>query len=304
MAAPYKRGLVACSAIGSGSGPRPGDCGIQPDRWPLRARSVGRMGVRRGDHVRYTAAPPFDSVIRKGDTGIVVAVEDELVRVKWPNGAYSVPVGHVRRIRRVPRARRVEELVRWLRAQRDTVLEPGLDAGELARAEERFGVVFPPLWRDVLARAHPVDPDIDMPEDRRCPDAWYPDWRLREPERTGRLVDAPVNGVLREVEHENFWWRTWGPRPADPADRVATARQRLADVPRLAPLFHTLYAAATDDSPVFSIDRTTVTIPALHLAELPIHDGHDVTALADRPARGVEFWSELHADGQSRQADR
>lgn len=257
------------------------------------------MRVARGDHVKYTAAPVFDELIRTGDAGVVVAAADGFVQAEWPNGTYSVPVEHVRRIRRITRARRVEELVSWLRVQCETVLEPGLSAGELERAEAHFGLAFPPMWREVLALANPVDPDIDISEDKRCPDPWYPDWRLREAERTGRLIDAPINGVLADVEHENFWWHAWGARPKDPLDRVAAAREGLASAARLVPLFHRLYVAATDDSPVFWIDRSTVRIPALRLADLIIHDDQDVTSIGDRPVGGIEFWSALHAYARS-----
>src|SRR5206468_4227610 len=121
----------------------------------------------------------------------------------------------------------VDALLGVLRAE-DCRLEPGLDEAELDRAEAAFGLRFPPLWRAVLSRAHPVSAG----EPGR-----FPDWRLRDGPLTAGLVDRPVAGVLFDVEHNDFWWTSWGPRPLDPATRSATAREHLASAPRLVPLW-------------------------------------------------------------------
>lgn len=180
----------------------------------------------------------------------------------------------------------VDALVGVLRAQ-DSRLEPGLDAAELERAEAAFGLRFPPLWRAVLTRVHPVSPDDP---------GRYPDWRLREGSSTAELVGRPVAGVLFDVEHNGFWWTSWGPRPVDPATRLAAAREELVAVPVLVPLWGHRYVAPSEHSPVFSIVQTDVHVPALTLADLVT--GRGQADAAGWPVGDVAFWSLLHAYSQ------
>lgn len=193
----------------------------------------------------------------------------------------------------------VRALVAWLRAQRDCALDDGLSAGELDRAEQRFGIRFPPLWRTVLGQVHP----IALPKPPRDEDGilrWtaYPDWRLRDEAGTRDLIERPVEGLLFDVEHAGFWWTAWGPRPDDLASRLSLAAARLSEVPRLTPLRGNLYVAATDDSPVFSIVQADLYVPAVTIADLPAARGQGAVPLADWPIGAVPFWSELHAYSQ------
>jgi hypothetical protein len=189
---------------------------------------------------------------------------------------------------------RADALVEWVRARPAAVLEPGLSAAELAAAEAAYGVTFPPLWRAVLARVHPVDPPGSRPG---RPPSW-PDWRQRDPDGLRHLVDGPVDGLLFDVDQNWFWWRAWGPRPASHAERLAVARDRLAGVPRLVPLHGHQYVGATDDSPVFSIVQADLWVPAVTLAD--VATGRDQSAVPDEewPLGTVPFWSELHAWSQ------
>jgi hypothetical protein len=193
----------------------------------------------------------------------------------------------------------VEPLVAWLRAQPDCRLEDGLSAGELDRVEQHFGIQFPPLWREVLAR---VDP-IPLPKPPRGKDGvlrWtaYPDWRLRDEAGTRDLIDAPVSGLLFDVERNDFWWGAWGARPNDISTRLSQATAHLATVPRLVPLWSHLYVATTDDSPVFSIVQADLYIPAVTIADLPTARDQGAVPLNDWPIGTVPFWSELHAYSQ------
>lgn len=193
-----------------------------------------------------------------------------------------------------PAAGDVESVVASLRARTDLCCEDGLSAVELTRAEQRFGVRFPRLWRTVLGIVHPVA----LPVPPRGLDGvlrWMPvpDWRGRDPEATAGLVEAPVQGVLFDVEENGFWWPAWGARPRQRARRMAVARERLGRVPRLVPLWSHLYVSSDDGSPVLSIVQTDLCSPADSLVGLLRgHDRADVDAAELRGHR-VEFWSDL-----------
>lgn len=181
----------------------------------------------------------------------------------------------------------VDVLVEWLRTRADCAVEDGLDNAELRRAETV--VPFPPLWRAVLTRAHPVAVSDDVA---------YPDWRLRDGSAAS-LTAAPVTGVLFDVEHNGFWWRAWGPRPGDPAEALRLACAGLATVPRLVPIRGHWYTGSRDGDPVFSIVQTDLYVPARTLADLADRAaprGQD--GRSDYPLGAVPFWSDLHVWSQ------
>lgn len=193
----------------------------------------------------------------------------------------------------------IDALIAWLRNQDDCTLEDGLTVDELDLAETTFQVRFPPLWRQVLACVHPTALP-KPPRDRDGLLRWtaYPDWRRRDETGTRDLIDAPVHGLMFDVEHNDFWWHDWGRQSDTTAERLAVAAGQLAAVSRLIPLRGHLYVADTDDSPVFSIVQADLYIPALTLAGLPAGRDQNSLPLRDWPIGDVPFWSELHAYSQ------
>jgi hypothetical protein len=194
---------------------------------------------------------------------------------------------------------RAHRIADWLAARDDCSCESGLDDAELQTAERRFDLVMPPLWRAVLAIVHPTALPV-RPRDSDGVLRWsaFPDWRLRDEEGTRRLVDAPVEGLLFDVEHGGFWWNEWG-TPADGTqERLRDAQARLADVPRLTPLWGHLYVGSDDSSPVFSIVQADLYVPHLTLSDLVMGRGEAELPVESYPIGTVPFWSRLHAYSQ------
>jgi len=94
-------------------------------------------------------------------------------------------------------------IAEWLGGRIHGSVESGLSEAELSRAEDTFGLTFPPLWRAVLRLAHPV-PRFVAPQPWHRPASIYPDWRLRDEARTRLLIDDPVEGLLYDVEDNGF----------------------------------------------------------------------------------------------------
>jgi hypothetical protein len=107
-----------------------------------------------------------------------------------------------------------------------------------------------------------------------------------------------VEGLLFDVERNGFWWHAWGSPPDEIPERLAEARERLSEVPRLTPLWSNLFLADTDDSPVFSIEQADLYVPALTLPDLITQRSEDSLDPTDYPIGAVPFWSELHAYSQ------
>jgi len=194
------------------------------------------------------------------------------------------------------------KVAEWLAADPHGSVEAGLSEDRLHRAEDLFGLAFPPLWRAVLGLVHPIRRYVAVQSGYQSPSN-CPDWRLRDEARTRLLIDAPAEGVLFDVEENGFWWNAWGNRPEQTEDRLVVARQELARVPTLIPLFGYLYIAGVDDSPVFRIIQADVGVSAVTLADLTDDRAAVAVAAAGCPVGQVPFWSELHAYSQWRGSD-
>jgi hypothetical protein len=177
----------------------------------------------------------------------------------------------------------VERAVEVLRRAGER-LTPGLTDAELHDVEHRFGFRFAPEHRALLRLALPAG------------EGW-PDWRSRDPADLEGRLRWPVDGVLFDVRNDAFWPASWGPRPVEETAALAVARERLAAVPRLVPLFSHRYlpaAPAPDPSPVFSVHQSDVIFYGGDLEDYVQHEFWLTGSWsAQVPAARVAFWSDL-----------
>lgn len=85
----------------------------------------------------------------------------------------------------------------------------GLGSEELASIEKTYALQIPPDLKALLQYAVPVGDK-------------FPDWRgpIGEMEK---LLSWPLEGLLFDVERNNFWVSSWGPRPPDLSEALAIA---------------------------------------------------------------------------------
>ena len=160
-------------------------------------------------------------------------------------------------------------------------LSDGLDEAALDEIEGRYSFEFAPDHRVMLGIAVPVG------------ERW-PAWRGESAAIQERL-NWPITSIVFDVEHNLFWHPDWGDRPDDLVDAMGVARSRLAEVPRLAPLYGHRYLPTVPHepgNPVLSCYQTDI-----------IYYGTDLLDWFDRefprPNRGVigpidrhlPFWS-------------
>jgi hypothetical protein len=50
----------------------------------------------------------------------------------------------------------------------------------------------------------------------------FPDWRLRDVDGTRELIEAPIHGLLFDIERNKFWWHSWGDRRPFAGDSVVS----------------------------------------------------------------------------------
>ena len=158
--------------------------------------------------------------------------------------------------------------------------DEGMAEVELARVEQAFGFGFNPDHRVLLAAGLPIG-------------GRWPDWRNPESPTLRAMLDAPVDGVLFDVEQNDFWFAAWGRRPSDVGEALEVARTRLQSVPRLVPVYGHRYAPALpeDGLPVLSVVQTDVVVYGVDIEDYLRRE------FGLRPEGGVEakpvpFWTE------------
>ncbi|CAA0126839.1 Uncharacterised protein [Mycolicibacterium vanbaalenii] len=162
-------------------------------------------------------------------------------------------------------------------------ISPGLSAAEIAQVETDFDFEFADDHRAFLAAGLPLG------------DSW-PDWRSATRRTLGALLALPADGVLFDVEWNEYWHHDWGRRPARMKDALRTARYRLARVPRMVPVFgHRFLPAGRGSSghPVLSIYRTEILCCGDDLVH---YVDNEFGPEPHRPGSArptVEFWSDL-----------
>ncbi len=165
-------------------------------------------------------------------------------------------------------------------------LEPGLSGAELAAVQARWGVSFCADHAALLSLAVPVG------------DGWV-DWRHDSDDELGDRLRAPLEGLLFDVTHNEFWPATWGERPADVAAAAERAATVLAGWPRLVPLYGHRYVPAgpyPSPNPVLSVVQSDVIWYGSDLLTWVQREflGVPLPAHVHRPE--IAYWSKL-ADG-------
>ena len=189
---------------------------------------------------------------------------------------------------------RLESVVARLR-DAGVQFDEGMSDTEIVRAEKKYGVRFPPDLRDLLQIALPLS---------RPDSGWFPNWRLAiagDGESNQKIVGSlewPADGICFDIEHSGFWVEEeWGTRPAEVDQAKTVARQKIAEVPKLIPIFSHRYIPSepnTSGNPVFSVYQTDI-----------IHYGADLVSYLEAEflggalpkgvatVRPIRFWSRL-----------
>jgi hypothetical protein len=187
----------------------------------------------------------------------------------------------------------------------------GMTDDEIAAAQERFGLVFPPDHRLFLGTLHTPDPEMVgatfaggytlVPTTGRQ----FHDW-TGDPAVIAERIAWPLEGLLWSIEQDHGWFAEWGERPRTEAHREAKVRELAAAGAQLVPICGHRYLAGSPDrvgNPVLSIYGADTIIYAGNLRLfLPLELG-----LQSRPgaiensmiARGepIPFWQDV-IDGE------
>jgi hypothetical protein len=181
-------------------------------------------------------------------------------------------------------------------------LDRGLTEADVKRIEKKYAFTFGPDHRDLLSAALPLG------------DTWL-NWRHATPANIRERLQRPIEAVLANVHQRDFWPASWGSRPAQTKAAETLARERLARVPALLPIYGSRYLPAAPvpaGCPVFSVAIGTgigtdvgtqagISVYANDLlGYVDSEFGFDVEARTDSTdPTYVPFWSDLAQGAQS-----
>ena len=140
-------------------------------------------------------------------------------------------------------------LIELLKCAREPVtFVEGLSDAEIARAEEKYEFQFPTDLREFLQTALPQGSP-------------FQNWRSIEDPRISEMLRLPLDGILFDVERNDFWLPEWGPRPVRIEDARALVEEHVRKAPRLIPIFaHRMMPDRPNRSgnPVLSVHQTDI----------------------------------------------
>lgn len=164
-------------------------------------------------------------------------------------------------------------------------LARGLTDSEISRIEQSFGFSFGEEHRALLAAALPTG------------QGWI-DWRNGPHDDLQSRLNWPIEGVMFDVHNNDFWPSSWGDRPAEGSLADEQAREHLASVPKLIPVYSHRFlpaAPAPLPSPVFSVYQTDVIFYGDNLLDYVAHEFNSPPRYpAENEGRQhIGFWSDL-----------
>jgi len=196
----------------------------------------------------------------------------------------------------------------------------GLAEEQVVAVEREWALRFPPDYRLFLKRLHSVDRPmkcrrgrtaaLERPTLHDAP-SFY-NWLRDDRAIQGRL-EVLVGGLQFDVEENDLWRPSWGPKPATALLRAQRVRDLVRAAPRLIPVFSHRYLLADPPqggNPVFSIVQSDIIVMADELRTyflfefadlLGINEGEvrkerDETTQAGLPTHAaIPFWGDLYA---------
>ena len=123
---------------------------------------------------------------------------------------------------------------------------------------------------------------------------------LPDRESDSRLLAWPLEGMLFDIEHNDFWLPEWGERPADEGARHEIAAAAVRAAPPLIPLYSHRYLPADPHeagNPVLSVYQTDIIYYGANLEHYLANEfdrPRGDSGWLDAPTiRHIRFWSDI-----------
>lgn len=120
---------------------------------------------------------------------------------------------------------------------------------QVLTAEQTFGVKFPKPMKYAL--------NVGLPS--KCYN--WGDLSNKNIDKINEALGWPLEGLIFDVEFNNFWLDTWGKKPSSLEDAINITKEQFLKVPKLIPIFSHRYIPQEPDDwylPIFSVYQTDI----------------------------------------------
>ena len=193
-----------------------------------------------------------------------------------------------------------------------------LTDSEITNAEEKWNIQFPPDHRTFLRELGATDRSMEGAAYKgehleSTQEAGFYDWRTDDTAIENALA-WPFEGLFFDVEENDLWLDSWGPRPDSRKGRESTVRALVEAAPTLIPVFGHRYLLGQPleaGNPVLSVYQADIIVYggdlhsylATEMAEM-IGLDHEQTweaageGVDEERIRSTPFWGEIMLDAR------
>lgn len=165
--------------------------------------------------------------------------------------------------------------------------ENGLSSKEIYEIENNFTFLFPEPLRSFLQNCLPVGQG-------------FPKWRKLDDKELIKTLNWPLEGIMFDIEHNNFWLKSLGEKP----DNITLIKELVSSAyksaPKLIPIYSHRYMPSVQnnniDIPILSVHQTDIIIYGNNLEDYFIHEFMESSQNSNKlqPAKyTIPFWSEI-----------
>ncbi|MDQ0201952.1 SMI1/KNR4 family protein [Neobacillus ginsengisoli] len=127
----------------------------------------------------------------------------------------------------------------------------GLTHKEIDEIEVLYNIQFPPDLKEFLTFALPISDG-------------FVNWIDKSKENIESITDRlnwPLEGIVFDIEHNEFWMKDWGKKPSSLKDAVNIATMYYNKAPKLIPLYSHRYIPSTPfekGNPIMSVHQSDI----------------------------------------------
>ncbi|WP_088071925.1 hypothetical protein [Gottfriedia luciferensis] len=164
----------------------------------------------------------------------------------------------------------------------------GLKEKEVVEIEELYKIKFPPDLKEFLMYALPISDE-------------FINWNDKSKGNINKITDRlqwPLEGIIFDIEHNEFWLNDWGKKPSTFKDSVDIATFHYNKAPKLIPICSHRYIPSTPyeyGNPIMSVYQTDIiyygeNLLSYLLVEFKIKKYDDIDF---ENIKKIPFWSNI-----------
>ncbi len=195
--------------------------------------------------------------------------------------------------------------------QKGTKWLNGASESDILKMESIWGVKFPDDYRLFLKTLFTTNKPLEVEKYSSSSDeptlvnvpSFYN--YLTDKKEIEEKLDWLWQGIVFDVENNNFWLKSWGPKPSDAEARATRVQELVKKAPRLIPIFshrYLLIDPCQSGNPVFSIHQSDIIVYGEDLRIYLLNEFRKLLGLTETPLsansdnriRAIPFWGELY----------